>query len=87
MNRNVIDDAKAARSATLGLPGNRALRVATGVAVEVEEEAKLHRRAAARTPTVVCAVSRRAALAVYVHGIVGIGHRFRYYFANFRQDR
>src|SRR5579872_6639213 len=61
------------RRQTLRFAAHCALRVAPGIAVKIEEEAELHRRAAARAPAMVGAVVGASALAVNVHGIVAVG--------------
>src|SRR5579872_5156893 len=61
------------RGQALRLGAHCALRVAPGIAVKIEEEAELHRRAAARAPAMVGAVVGASAFAVHVHGIVAVG--------------
>src|SRR6202158_5102561 len=63
------------------------LRVAAGIAVEIEEESDLNRRAAARSERVIGAISGIASLHVDVDGIVAIGHWVGDFFAPLSHNR
>src|SRR5689334_16182096 len=75
------------RLQALRLAADRALRVASRIAIELEEEAKLDRFAVARAPTVIRAVVRASAWLVHVHRVIGAGRGRRNLLANFVQHR
>src|ERR1700730_2805500 len=63
------------------------LRVAAGIAVEIEEESKLNRVAAACSERVIRAISGIASLHVDVDGVVAIGYWVCDFFAHLSHNR
>src|SRR6185312_5539603 len=68
------------------MSGLRVLRIATGIAIEVEEEGYLNRRATAASVAMPGTVSGATALNVGIDRVIAIRYRARNYFADFRQD-